>query len=311
MSTVPTEASVGASTATTWGLNTAPTETSSFFSKSDDGQSSDLTSGNRDAASTVVGHPELEARKRGGRGGSGGKGGKGGKGGNSGQISLSTTQLGGRWTGNFYPKHTTLPVGLGTDVHEEDGGPGGEDPDIYDALESIIADAEEQLGTVSDEKNKYQDFKNMLDRLLKEAEDPKNWADVAMKYNEYVAKLNDEINAVTSGVAASDTINLPFSKIALAAVGTAAMYGLSCRKSCIFHFRSSSLLYQLLTACSTSKKISSSHHLQYITHVAFGSRLYSPGVHNNHIIVRVVSVRSLYSYKVFRFCKTLSTQNDS
>ena len=121
MSTVPTEASVGASTATTWGLNTAPTETSSFFSKSDDGQSSDLTSGNRDAASTVVGHPELEARKRGGRGGSGGKGGKGGKGGNSGQISLSTTQLGGRWTGNFYPKHTTLPVGLGTDVHEEDG----------------------------------------------------------------------------------------------------------------------------------------------------------------------------------------------
>lgn len=77
---------------------------------------------------------------------------------------------------------------------------------------------------MSDEQDKYQDFKNMLDRLLKEAEDPKNWADVAKKYNEYVAKLNDEINAVTSGVAASDTTTLSFSKIALAAVGTAAMY---------------------------------------------------------------------------------------
>lgn len=114
-------------------------------------------------------------------------------------------------------------MGLGTDSHEEDGGPGGEDPDIHDALESIIADAEKHLGTVSDEKDKYQDFKNMLDRLLKEAEDPKNWADVANKYNEYVAKLNDEINAVTSGVAASRKNNLPLTEIALAAAGTFGM----------------------------------------------------------------------------------------
>lgn len=118
-------------------------------------------------------------------------------------------------------------MGLGTDVHEEDGGPGGEDFDVYEALKSIIADAEEQLGTVSDEENKYRDFMNMLNQLLREAEDRENWADVAKKYNAYVAKLNDEINAVRSGTAASHQSNFPLSKIALAAVGTAAMYGLS------------------------------------------------------------------------------------
>ncbi|KAG7562555.1 hypothetical protein FFLO_02029 [Filobasidium floriforme] len=227
ISTVPAEASVGASTATTWGLSTAPTETSSFFSKSDDGQSS-ATSGNQDAKVIVV--AKTNEKKgggaggggRGGGGGGGGKGGKGGKGG--GGTSLSTTPLGSRWRNDFYPKHSGLPVGLGTDSHEEDAGPGGEDLDIYDALKNIIADAEKQLGAVSDEQNKYQDFKNMLDRLLKEAEDPKNWADVAKKYNEYVAKLNDEINAVTSGVAASPKNNLPFRKIALAAAGTFGMW---------------------------------------------------------------------------------------
>ncbi|KAH8079715.1 hypothetical protein HD553DRAFT_362932 [Filobasidium floriforme] len=228
-STVATAANGEGSMTTIFGLNTAPTETSSFFSKSDDGQSS-ATSGNQDAKVIVVAKTNEKkggGASGGGRGGGGGGGGKGGKGG--GGTSLSTTPLGGRWRNNFYSKHHSLPVGLGTDVHEEDGGPGGEDPDIYEALKSIIADAKEQLGTVSDEENKYRDFKNMLDRLLKEAEDPKNWADVAMKYNEYVAKLNDEINAVTSGVAASDTTtDLPFSKIVLAAVGTAAMYGLSC-----------------------------------------------------------------------------------
>lgn len=225
MSTLSTAASVGASTATTWGPDTAPTEAPSFL-ESNGGQSSrSTTAGNQDAKTIVVAKTN-EKKGGGGRGGggSGGKGGKGGKGG--GGTSLSTTPLGGRWHNDFYPKHHSLPVGQGTDVHEEDEGPGGEDPDIYDALESIVADAEEHLGAVSDEQNKYQDLKNMLDRLLKEAEDPKNWADVAKKYTEYVAKLNDEINAVTSGVAASDMTN-PFSKIVLAAVGTAAMHGFS------------------------------------------------------------------------------------
>lgn len=201
MSTLSTAASGGASTATTWGLYTAPAETPSFFLESNDGQSSDLTP---------------EKKGGGGRGGSGGKGGKGGKGGNGGHTTtLSTTPLGGRWTNNFYPTRSRLPVA--------GGSPAAEDFDVYEALKSIIADAEKQLGTVSDEENKYRDFMNMLNQLLEQAKDRKNWVDVTEKYNEYVAKLNDEINAVRSGTDASHKNNLPLTKIALAAAGTFGM----------------------------------------------------------------------------------------
>jgi hypothetical protein len=176
-STEATAASDVASTTATWGPHTAPTEIPSFFLESNDGQSSDLTP---------------EKKGGGGRGGSGGKGGKGGKGGNGGHTTtLSTTPLGGRWRNNFYPTRSRLPVA--------GGSPAGEDFDVYEALKSIIADAKEQLGTVSDEE---------------------------YKYNEYVAELNDEINAVRSGTAVSHKSNLPFTKIALAAAGTFGMlYG--------------------------------------------------------------------------------------
>lgn len=236
MSTPPTTASNIASTTATWGPTAAHTETEtpSFFSESNGGQSSgSTTSGNQDAKAIVV--AETNEKKGGGGGGggssSGGKGGKGGKGGggdggDGGQTSLSTTPLGGKWINNFYTKHYTLHVGPGSDVHEEDEGPGGEDADVYQALESIIADAKEQLGTVSDEQNNYRDFLNMLNQLLEQAKDRKNWVDVAEKYNEYVAELNDEINAVRSGTAVSHKNNLPFTKIALAAAGTFGMlYG--------------------------------------------------------------------------------------
>jgi hypothetical protein len=203
-STEATAASDVASTTATWGPHTAPTEIPSFFLESNDGQSSDLTP---------------EKKGGGGRGGSGGKGGKGGKGGNGGHTTtLSTTPLGGRWRNNFYPTRSRLPVA--------GGSPAGEDFDVYEALKSIIADAKEQLGTVSDEENKYRDFMNMLNQLLEQAKDRKNWVDVAEKYNEYVAELNDEINAVRSGTAVSHKSNLPFTKIALAAAGTFGMlYG--------------------------------------------------------------------------------------